>query len=357
VARIGRGRPNVVIIRRGAQHVPADLELDLFDLAAEWPEVTVASPDIRIELGVFDLAAEWPDLLVSREETFTLDAFDLAAEWPALTVDIPVRAGDLIELDGQVEFARTLWGQGTSFRISEITGWESLPELDNRNSPRPNTHGAYRGRKVAQQRIVGIRMVVESFSDPEGVQPLVKALRRATRIYEEPIELDLAIRTYGETLRAKGHVIDREINLDGDWSVGAANAAVLIACSDPRRYDLYSASASLPKDVEVTVENEGDVETHPIIKIPGPSTNPVLTNSTSGKLIGFDLILAGGEELEVDTWAGTARVDGALVNSSLSGFSLPIEDWTLSPDESVIEYTTDSGGSTPPSLLWSHAYL
>lgn len=357
MARLGRRRPNVVIIRRNRHSVPADVDLGLFDLAAEWPELTVETPDIRIDLGLFDLAAEWPDVVVHRDEPVGLGLFDLAAEWPVLTVSVPARAGDLIDADGQVEFAANLWGAGTSFRVSEITGWESLPELDNRNVSRPNTHGAYTGRKVAQQRIIGIRMVVESFADPEAVQPLVKALRRATRVYEDPVELDLAIRSYGETLRARGHVIDREINLDGDWSVGAANAAVLIACSDARRYELIGASASLLLNVETVAENEGDVETHPVIRIPGPSTNPVLVNSTTGKLIGFDIALAGGERLDVDTWAGTARIGGVLVNSALSGFSLPIEDWTLSPDDNVIEYTTDSGGSTPASLLWSHAYL
>ncbi|MEV8638084.1 LamG-like jellyroll fold domain-containing protein [Streptosporangium sp. NPDC051023] len=278
------------------------------------------------------------------------------ARVPLPSITVPILPGDLIEADGQVELGGVLWGTDR-IRVQEISGWESLPSIDNGNVLRPQRHGAWVGRKIAQQRLVTIKMRLNSADDPTQVQALVREMRAATRIFDGPEETDLVIRTYGEQLLARGAVIDRDIVLDSDWSVGQPAVSVLIACADPRRYDTTVVSAVVANGSSAAVVNSGDTASHPIVRINGPATSPSLANLTTEKLLAFNITLLANERLEIDTNEGAVTLGGADHMSALSAVSVPPEAWFLTSGTNVISYSASSGGSNGAEIQWRSAFL
>lgn len=319
------------------------------------PAPTVATGQSVTPPAVAAVAAVPVPSLVSGA-TITALSVAALARVPLPAISVPILPGDMIYADGQAEYGGALWGTDRIL-VQEIAGWESLPSIDNGNVNRPTRHGAWVGRKQAQQRLVTIKMRLNSADDPTQVQALVREMRAATRIFDGPEETDLVIRTYGEQLLARGAVIDRDIVLDSDWSVGQPAVSVLIACADPRRYDTTVVSAVIGNGASAAVVNSGDTSSHPIVRINGPATSPSVANLTTEKLLAFNITLASNERLEIDTNAGEVTLGGADRMSALSAVSVPPEAWFLTSGTNVISYSASSGGANGAEVQWRSAFL
>ena len=277
---------------------------------------------------------------------------------PTPTVSVPVLPGETIDGPGQVEFGGIRWGgPGNQFRVQEITGWESRPALDNLNELRPSRHGAWAGRKLAQQRLVAIRLLVDSIADPTQVDEALDELAWATRVLDDDSQLSLVIKGYGEPLLAYGAVADYDVPWDGDYSVGAPTATVLIACPDPLKYSLTQQSVVVPAGGEATATNGGNTATPPRIRIDGPAENPVLTNITLDRVLAFDLQVEGGQRLEIDTQRGTVTIGSTDRRSTLAALSVPVEDFVLGTGTNTLTFEVDSGGATGAEFLFRSAKL
>jgi hypothetical protein len=96
-----------------------------------------------------------------------------------------------------------------------------------------------------------------------------------------------------------------------------------------------------------TVFNAGDVEAYPVWTITGPGTNPVLTNTTTGKVITPTITLTAGQALTIDTREKTVtREDGSNQFSTLS-FASAL--WTLATGNNAI--TLAMTGTTAASRI------
>lgn len=96
-----------------------------------------------------------------------------------------------------------------------------------------------------------------------------------------------------------------------------------------------------------SIFNGGDVEAFPVFTITGPGSSPVLTNTTTGKVISSSIALAGGQVLTIDTQAKTVkREDGSNQFSTLSFTSA---FWTLAQGQNAI--TLSMGGTTAASQI------
>jgi hypothetical protein len=357
VARLGRSFPIRPRLIRRLPSIRVSLALTPFETEAEFPPLTVTTPSARVHLGSFETEAEFPPLTVTNGQRFTLTSFETEAEFPPLTVTTPVRPGDQITQPGQVEWNHTLWGPGTSFRVlTPVEGWRSMPQVDNLNVPRPSRHGAWAARKLVQQRLVTIRLQLDSASDPTQVDDLLAQLDTVTGIAEDETALPLVIRAYGAPQLAFGQVIDRDVQLDGDYNAGLPSVSVLIACDDPRRYNPDRTGVSIPAGDTVQAINAGNTATHPTVRLPGPITNPVLVNASTGRTIAFTLTVADGKQLVIDTDKGNATVDGDSVMSTLTGSSAPVADWVLTRGVNTLTYTVTSGNA-PLTLLYRDAWI
>jgi hypothetical protein len=358
VARAGRSYPNRPIIVRGRYHRAADLTLAPFEVEAEWPALTVDTPSAQVLLDAFEVEAEWPALTLAYGQGVALDPFEIEVEWPELSVTTPIRPGDAITQAGQVEWNGTVWGPGTDVAVLvPIEGWRSMPAIDNLNVSKPNQHGAWNARKLAQQRLVTIRLQPNSASAPEMIDDLLDEIDAVTGLADDDTPLPLVIKPYGVPQLAFGQIIDRDINLDGEYNVGIPTVTILIACGDPRRYGIDRTGVSIPVGGTAQVINAGNTGTHPIIRIPGPVTNPTLVNAATGRILGFATTVADGAQLEIDTDKGNATVNGNSVMSTLTGASAPVPGWVIKAGTNAITYTASSGGDSPLTLLYRDAWI
>lgn len=357
MTRAGRAHPNRPIIARPPRMFGRSITLDAFETVSEWPPIVVDTPNANLFLGPFETLSEWPAVSVAYEQNLTLGPFETLSEWPPITAAVPVLPGDSITAAGQVEWAGTLWGPGTQFRVQEVSGWRSLPSIDNLNVSKPNTHGAWDARKLAQQRLVTIKLQLDSATDPELIDDLLDQLDQVTGIPEDELPLPLVIKSYGSPHLAFGQIIDRDVVLGGDYNVGLPQVSVLIACADPRRYNPDRSGVLIPVSGSAQVNNAGNIATHPIIRIDGPVTNPTINNQTLDRSISFALALAGGERLTITTADGTAMVGDDSVMSTLTGSSAPVSDLVIGRGANTITYSADAGGAAGAVFLYRDAWI
>lgn len=291
-------------------------------------------------------------------------------------------AGDTIAQDGQIEWAGTLLGATTAYRWLELTGWEDLPGLDSGSVLRPVRHGAWPGRRYAQERVVTWTATISLPSAlATDFSAAVTAIRRATAVASDETELPLVIRTKGgETLLCYAAVTTRIIPNNPQAGVGRGQLSLQWTASDPRRYGLVERSATIPQPVAGTglvyplvyplvygtaaesgartLTNAGDVATNPVLTVTGPCTTPVVANLTTGRQLEVAVIVAAGEQLVIDTDAGTALLGGADRQGSLTENSVPIEDFELADGDNDLAFraTTFTTGASC-AVTWRDAYL
>lgn len=360
MARLGRSQPIPVTIRGRLRYSRAAIALPIFESVSEWPTISVVTPNVNLNLPIFESVSEWPALALRREQVLTLPIFESISEWPAITVSIPPAPGDLLTgADGEMEWAGQRYGGGQAlYRITELEGWEDLPSITSGNVERPSRHGSYSGRKFAEEHVVTATIQVDdnssTFAQSYG------ALRAATAVGEDDTESALVITLRGETLLANGSITGRIVPT-GLIGAGIAQVTVRWTCSDPRRFSLALQGATVPLNAPTDLANIGNVNTHPLIRVPGPATDPVLRNVVAGVLdrtIEFDLVVPDGQVLEIDTDRATVTLNGDSQMSQLTGSSVPVGDWVLAGvADNTITYTAGAGGLAGADVLWRHAYM
>ena len=278
--------------------------------------------------------------------------------------DLP--PGSLITQDGQLQWAGLLMGPGTSYRVdaSGLTGWEDLPEADSTDADRPTAHGAWAGARYARTRQVGGQIWTLPVPDDDtGDDPHAAALA-AMRLLRQALTLSdderwLAVRLHGETLAVRARVGQRVTAADQGWATqGVAKTTVQWLAADPRRYrpEGSTASAAAPRPEtglvwstggtltwplkfgeptstgDVPADNDGSAPTQPVITFSGPCTTPSVIERVSGRMLRYDLTLAAGDRLVVDTAAGTVTLnDTASRRASATVDSDPEELFAFAP--------------------------
>ncbi|WP_125633483.1 phage tail family protein [Nonomuraea sp. WAC 01424] len=318
-------------------------------------QAATASP--TVVAGQADVPS--PTVSATTAATVTPEVVEAQALVPSAGVSVPILPGTLITQDAQVEWGGTaLWGTGTSYRLLEITGWDAKPQLDDLTQEEPARHGANAGVSYLQRRIVTIKLQVDALSDPTEVSGLLAQLRYDTRTLRDNTLWTLVIRGYTETLMAFGKVIDRTGVMDRDWSIGAPEPVITIMCPDPRRYSLDQHSVVIPANASspMTLVNDGDLYTNPLLRFAGPATNPLLYNETLDRVLGFDMTLGAGELLVVDTQRGKVTIGNVDHEADISDtISVPVKEFFLDVGSNELSYETDSGGAGGVEVLWRDA--
>ncbi|MGW0756125.1 phage distal tail protein [Streptomyces sp. NPDC002814] len=98
----------------------------------------------------------------------------------------------------------------------------------------------------------------------------------------------------------------------------------------------------------LTAANLGDAATHPLIEFRGPVVRPSLANIANGDVLEYDLALAAGDLLAVDTAAGTVTLNGTAsrINTATSR-SVPEQTFTLPPGTTNLHFRAAPGSSDP----------
>ncbi|MFE4205357.1 phage tail domain-containing protein [Streptomyces goshikiensis] len=277
--------------------------------------------------------------------------------------------GDLISRPGQVQYGDLLLGPGTPYRWRGITGWEELPALDSGSVARSDAHGAYPGLLLAQARTIGLDgLIVRAPRDRIGA--VVGALNAGTvpRVDELPLVAWLDDRG---PLLVYARAVRRSVPAGPGYRLGTiVGGAVEWVASDPRRYGVVEqvVAATLPTSEPglswpmgwplnfgtpgssgaLVVVNAGDAESHPVVEFRGPVTTPALTNISTGDVLEYDIPLAAGDVLSVDTRAGTVLLNrGASRLYSATKRSVPEQTFTLAPG--VTNFAFRAGPDSEPT--------
>ncbi|MFF9341658.1 phage distal tail protein [Streptomyces sp. NPDC014773] len=279
--------------------------------------------------------------------------------------------GSLITQDGQMQWAGLLIGPGTPFAVdkSGLTGWEDLPEYDSSDADRPTSHGAWPGSRYAKPRKAGgtIVLVPEHGSAADAV----RALRQALGLLEE--ERWLAVRLHGETLAVRARIAQRVVPADQGFATqGSSRMSVQWLAADPRRYTVNEQVATTtppqpetglvwvkdgveglqwPLDWgraestgDAVVENTGSAPAHPVIVFRGPCSMPSVTERVSRRRLRYAIDLAAGDELTVDTRAGTVTLNNSAsrLHTAMAD-STPEELFVLEPGRSDLSFRPEEG--------------
>jgi hypothetical protein len=269
----------------------------------------------------------------------------------------------------------------TKFLIRDITGWDDMPELTNGSAARPRRHGMWPGGMLAPKRVVTVEL--EILADPiEGtVTKNLKELRKAMVLQdkESPLAVDLDYDLGLEEINAR--VSDFVVPMRQGYGV-RRTAFIEFTATDPRRYTMpwqtkkFGTRTRMPVPVypvkypkpyvtygnpgDLSVVNEGGIATPPVFRIVGPIIRPsiTLTDTLQGtRKVNFDVTVGSGQELVIDTQAGTARMGATSYYGDTRGAL--IEDMLINPGISTIHFAGTGNNSQNARLTveWRSANL
>ncbi|WP_175409941.1 phage tail domain-containing protein [Streptomyces sp. TRM64462] len=274
--------------------------------------------------------------------------------------------GSLITRDGQIQWAGLLFGPGTAYGVDRqgLTGWEDLPEADSGDADRPTGHGAWPGARYAKPRRVAAHVWLLPDAEDGAALRTLRALRHGTALLDH--EQWLAVRVNGETLAVRARVTQRVIPTDRQLlTQGVAKASVQWLATDPRRYAIAEQYAETgapqpetgltwpltwplewgePADTgDVEVRNDGSAPTQPVLTFHGPCTLPSVTERVGGRKLRYLISLAAGDELTVDTAAGTVTLNGtAARRHTAAPDSGPEELFAFGPGRGELAFRPES---------------
>jgi hypothetical protein len=149
-------------------------------------------------------------------------------------------------------------------------------------------------------------------------------------------------------------------------NLGCCDVQFMCQAEDPRVYSSTLVSANIGMGVAITtgigfplgfpfgfgapvspesttVNVGGNRSTPPTFTITGPVTNPVIYNDTTGDVMAFEIEVASGQTLVIDTYYRTVKLNGTLSRRS----ALLTPSWfNLSPGLNTLRYrATTSGGA------------
>lgn len=306
--------------------------------------------------------------------------------------------GDLVTRRGHIQYGDLLIGAGTPYGWQSLTGWEELPPLDSGTVLRSDAHGAFPGVLLAQSRTIGLDGLMVR-APRASIGAAVAALNAGT----VPVDAELPFVAWLDErgpLLAWARAVRRAIPVGKGYTVGTiVGGAVQWEATDPRRYALAedTATAGLPMaepgldwgtdgagedagldwhtDGEgvdaglsfgqsgstgaLSARNDGTAATHPVVEFRGPVTRPALTNLATGDALEYDLPLAAGDFLTVDTREGTVTLNGTASRiHTATARSVPEQTFTLPPGTTDLTFRAapDSDPAGTVVVRWRSAY-
>lgn len=234
--------------------------------------------------------------------------------------------GSLVLNPGQLQYGPMLLGAGSPAGWRELIGWRDLPEAEVADSPRPQAHGTYPGDVHGGSLAVTFTYLVRG--TPDAKTAALATIERYTPM--DGVDRALVVDDGDGPELRMARVIGRQVPQDRNYRHGPVECSVQFLCADPRRYALTPSVSTVSLPVSeggleyplsypseygtataggAIATNAGGMPTPVVVTFHGPLTDPVLIADTWAS--GFNLNLADGESLTVDTAAGTVLLNGS----------------------------------------------
>lgn len=272
--------------------------------------------------------------------------------------------------DTEITWRGLTLGGDTGYIVSEVSGWDDLPDLNTYDQPRSRGHGDHVGDQFAHARIVTVHGKI---ADVSSRNDMARALQAVTTV-SSAIE-DLTVDFLGRQLTAGARVIQRSLAIGMNYSVGEIPFALQWKCPDPLRYGAARAAVStgLPSSGGgldypltypltygtagdpgvLTLTNDGSADAPIVATVSGPLPSGFEVSS-GGQRLRYELPVAAGETITFDTGEGTVVTQGT---ADRRGF-LTVADWIQVPAGSSItlQFSSLGGAYDPAAVLTVPAF-
>jgi hypothetical protein len=271
-----------------------------------------------------------------------------------IPVDVGGAAGGLVTEAGHLQY-----GEMRIPGWRELVNWRSLPDAVLGDSPRPQDHGDYPGSVFGTSLVVTYTFLLRG--TPEAKVLALAALEQYAPM--DGVERALVVDDGDGPWFRMARVMARNVPQEKHFRHGPLECSFQFLCADPRRYALADQSLTValptssgglvypldyPLDYGTSTSgsnvatNGGSVPTPPVVTFHGPLTDPKLASPTW--TLGFDITLADGETLTVDTGAGTVVLNGTADRLyTIATDSDPLELCTLPPGDTPLALVTTAG--------------
>ena len=236
--------------------------------------------------------------------------------FPASTVTVPT----LTSL--QASFNGLTFGATTNFELEKVEGLDSV-SVRTQDPDKPRSRGQFAGLDLPSGRDItfsGNIAAVTGTSFATGLANLSNVL-----VPRGAVEDPLFIHIGGTTYVCMARMRRQNVPVDVSYVLGnlAQNVAIQFHATDPYIYSTptQAATVTLPNPTggfkfnlkfnltfgggssgnSVTVTNNGNVECYPVLTITGPCNYPIVTNVTTGQSLQFNVAMATGDKLVVQT--------------------------------------------------------
>lgn len=253
----------------------------------------------------------------------------------------------------------------TSYVLKSLRG-SGVPPLIHETVKTPSRRGEIYIRAVLEPRFLVVVMGIFG-SSPEDSETKRRALVRALN---PKLGIGTLKWTPNSTVYAIDCVLEQGLRFEGHGPI-SPSLNLSFRCPDPTWYDpavkssafAITGGLSIPMTIPMSIsaltqlqviDNIGDLDTFPTITIPGPFTNPKITNVTTSKVISFSgLTVLTGETFIIDMDKQTAKVDGVSVMDKRTSDS---EAWALETGLNTVRFETSTGQATA-TVAWFTRFL
>jgi len=284
--------------------------------------------------------------------------------------------------DNEFSIGGLVMGPGTSYLVQTVEGL-GMPDVRSSDVDKPRSHGAFYGLDFLGSRALTLNVLITTGNTGDEAVDAAeahKALSVLAGIWQ-PISYNTTTvqpLTYKLPYHDERIINGRPRRSHVDYTNvgnGLITVTLQYVAADPRVYasNLSSVAAVLPvvtgglafplafplsfgasSSGVAVANNAGNFATHPIVRLVGPLTNPVLENVTTGKRLALTTDIPDGQYVDVNMddrtvlLNGTASRYGDLTSSSTW--------WDVVPGNNIFRLSA-GGGTGIATVTFQSAWL
>lgn len=277
----------------------------------------------------------------------------------------------------QFQFGTFVFGAGTPFVVTEVTGLEDLPQIRNQDDNKGYNDGMFTGRDFYSGRTLTFMLNVLAGNGNTAQQNFALFQAAINPQQTGVTTLQFLLSPSDSQKQIGARVRTRVTPVTPEYTYGKITAQVTMFCPDPRYYDTGVSTLSLSPTVPSgrtynrtynltygggsqtgtgTLINNGWAITNPTVTITGPATNPVLTNVTTAQSITINYTLGASDVVVIDLNLKTVTLNGTSARNILANNS---QWFSASPGTTQLSFSATSftAGVTTCNVAYSNAYV
>lgn len=275
------------------------------------------------------------------------------------------------------QFGSFTIGAGTPFQVISVDGLESLPELRVQDDNRGYNDGMFTGRDFLSGRT--LTFAINTFAgNSNNAQQNFQLLQNALIPQSSgTTTMQFLLSPSDSEVQIAARVRSRQTTLDPDYTYGYIRSVITMFCPDPRYYSNTATTGTMTVQPalgrtynkifnytygggsvvnSLTVTNNGNWTTYPVITINGPITNPTVGNVTTGQYMTINGSYTNTDIIVIDLNQKLVTLNGTTARNLVAGNS---QWFGAAPGVSNFYFTglNTLAGTTSATVVYRSAYI